>query len=112
MKLGGSDLSVENWIKSFVALIGLATFLFGIVKFVQVQAVEAEKPYLERKLAWCEQAVETTAIISTSIEPAQEDLDRFWQMYWGVMGLIERNRSRLQWLTSEKPELFAISGRL
>lgn len=83
-------MTTENWIKTFLALISLATFLFGIVKFVQVQAVAAEKPYLERKLAWCEEVVETTARISTSLDPAQADLDRFWQMYWGVMGLIEK----------------------
>jgi len=83
-------VSFENSVKGLVALVGLAGFLFGVVKYIQVQAVEAEKPYLERKLAWCEEAVETTSRISTSIQPAQEDIDRFWQMYWGVMGLIEK----------------------
>lgn len=83
-------MPVETWIKGFVAVVGLAGFVFGVVKFVQVQAVEAEKPYLTKKLAWCEEAVETTARIAVSANPAQEDIDRFWQMYWGVMGLIEK----------------------
>jgi hypothetical protein len=73
-----------------VALVGLAGFVFGVVQFVQIQAVEAEKPYLERKLAWCEEAVETTSRLANSVEPVQADIERFWQMYWGVMGLIEK----------------------
>lgn len=83
-------MTIENAIKGFVALVGLAGFVFGVIKFLEVQAVEAERPYLERKLAWCEQAVETTSRIATSAEPSQKDIDRFWQMYWGVMGLIEK----------------------
>lgn len=81
---------IESILKGLVALVGLAGFVFGVVKFLEVQAVEAEKPYLERKLVWCEQAVETASRIATSVEPSQTDIDRFWQMYWGVMGLIEK----------------------
>ncbi|MEM9796820.1 MAG: hypothetical protein AAF919_10035 [Pseudomonadota bacterium] len=83
-------MSVENAIKGLAALVGLAGFVFGVVKFLQVQAVAAETPYLERKLAWCEQAVETASRIAVAEVPAEEDITRFWQMYWGVMGLIER----------------------
>ena len=82
-------MSDENVIKGFAALVGLAGLIIGLVKFLEVQSVEAKRPYLERKLAWCEQAVETTARISTSADPSQKDIYRFWQMYWGVMGLIE-----------------------
>ncbi len=83
-------MTFETKIKSFVAVLGLAGFLFGVFEFLRVQAVEAEKPYLEKKLAWCEEAVETTAKIATSVEPSQVDISRFWEMYWGVMGLIEK----------------------
>lgn len=88
-------MNAETLIKAFVALVGLAGFLFGIVQFVSVRAIEAEKPYLERKLAWCEEAVETTAKIATASyvgnEAATKDVARFWQLYWGVMGLIEKD---------------------
>lgn len=83
-------MSIENSIKIFVAVVGLASFVFGVVKFVQIQSVEAERPYLEKKLAWCIDAVNSTSKIATATEPAQEDIDNFWQMYWGVMGLIEK----------------------
>lgn len=83
-------MSIENSIKILVALVGLAGFVFGVFKFLETQSVEAERPYLERKLAWCEEAVETTSRIVTSVEPSEADVTRFWQMYWGVMGLIEK----------------------
>lgn len=82
-------MTVENTIKSFGALVALAGFIFGVFKFLQVQAIEAEKPYLERKLAWCEEAVETTSRIAISSTPSDVDIVRFWEMYWGVMGMIE-----------------------
>ncbi|WP_143015410.1 hypothetical protein [Alloyangia pacifica] len=87
---GPKAMTIENAIKGFTALVGLAGFVFGVVKFLEVMAVDAERPYLERKLAWCEQVVETTSRIATSAEASQDDIDRFWQMYWGVMGLIEK----------------------
>lgn len=83
-------MTTEEKIKAFIAIVGLAGFLFGVYEFIQVRAIEARKPYLERKLAWCEEAVETTARIANAETPARDDIDRFWQMYWGVMGLIEK----------------------
>jgi hypothetical protein len=54
-----------------------------------VQAINASKPYLEKKLAWCEEAVETTGRIAASDAGDTDSIKRFWVMYWGVMGLIE-----------------------
>ena len=82
-------MNTEVKIKALAALVGLGGLIFGVVQFIQVQAIEAAKPYLTKKLAWCEEAVETTSRIVTS-EPASEvDRQRFEQLYWGVMGLIE-----------------------
>ncbi len=82
-------MNSEVKIKALAALVGLGGLVFGIVQFIQVQAIEAAKPYLTKKLAWCEEAVETTSRIVTSEPPADIDLQRFAQLYWGVMGLIE-----------------------
>ncbi|MDA7427140.1 hypothetical protein PGB28_01620 [Primorskyibacter aestuariivivens] len=82
-------METETKIKLLAGLVGLAGFLFSVVQYVQVQRVNASAPYLERKLAWCEEAIETASAIATR-RPAQvEDLARFEEMYWGVMGLIE-----------------------
>ena len=83
-------MTTDTILKTLAGLVGLAGLVFGVVKYVQVQTVEAEKPYLERKLAWCEEAVETTSRIATAATPSPADIERFRQMYWGVMGLIEK----------------------
>ncbi len=35
------------------------------------------------------EAMETVGKIATSESPAKEDLDRFWQLYWGRLGSVE-----------------------
>lgn len=85
----GQPMTAETKIKAILAVISLAGFFFGVVKFIQVQTIAARTPYLEHKLEWCEAAVRTTAAIATTDTPSEEDLATFWQMSWGVMGLIE-----------------------
>jgi hypothetical protein len=80
----------DERIKALAAVVGLGGLLVGAYQFLQLQAIEAARPYLEKKLHWCEAAVETTAAIATRAVPAEADVQRFWEMYWGVMGLIEK----------------------
>ena len=49
--------------------------------------------YLQAKLKWSEEAVETASLIATSdtVAPAAK-MARFWQLYWGVMGLVENEQ--------------------
>ena len=83
-------MTTDEKIKTVTAVVALAGLLWGVYSFIQVQAIGAAKPYLERKLAWCEAAVETTSRIATADPIVAADVQRFWQMYWGVMGLIEK----------------------
>ena len=83
-------MTAETKIKGLVAIISLAAFFFSIFQFLQAQAISAKTPYLERKLAWCEEAVEISARIATAESLPQEDIARFWELYWGVMNMIER----------------------
>jgi len=82
-------MTTEEKIKAIAAFVGLGGLIFGIVQFFQVQAIEAAQPFLTKKLEWCEEAVEKTSKIATTEPPDPTDLQRFAQMYWGVMGLIE-----------------------
>lgn len=82
-------MTADVAIKALAVAVTLIGLLIGAFQFLQVQAIQAAKPYLEKKLEWCAEAVETTARISSTPEPDQKALLRFWQMYWGVMGLIE-----------------------
>ena len=80
----------EYWLKAIGSAVAVITVLLGAAQFIRSQSVEAAKPYLEKKLKWCEEAVEATSFIATS-EPsaAQTKVPRFWQLYWGVMGMVE-----------------------
>ena len=79
-------------LKSITTAVAVFGLVFTVYKFFKIQEIEAAKPYLERKLAWCEEAVETASKIANSGTDSYEDLEkRFDEMYWGVMGLVERN---------------------
>ncbi|SOE59190.1 hypothetical protein SAMN05414139_01489 [Burkholderia sp. D7] len=59
-------------------------------KLRQTQTVEAARPFLEKKLKWCEEATEmASAIANSPIATRPQSEQRFSQLYWGVMGMIE-----------------------
>lgn len=94
-----SPNTLEHWLKVAGVLLTLAGLLAGGYQFTRNQAVEAARPFLERKLKWCEEAVETAAGIAVhgreSTAPAAAGsqsvrrTERFWAMYWGLMGMVE-----------------------
>ena len=80
----------ESQLKTITALIAILGLVFSIFQFIQVQKIEAAKPYLVKKLAWCEEIVEITSFIATAKTNPKDELLRFKQMYWGVLGLVEK----------------------
>ncbi|MCX4146914.1 MULTISPECIES: hypothetical protein [Paraburkholderia] len=59
-------------------------------KLHETQAIEARRPYLEQKLKWCTEAIEKAAAIAADANQAKpETKTRFWQLYYGVMAMIE-----------------------
>ncbi len=82
--------TLEHALKVVGSVIAVCGLLLGTAQFIRNQTVEAAKPYLQSKLKWCEEAVETASWIATA-EPAAAPAKtaRFWQMYWGVMSLVE-----------------------
>jgi hypothetical protein len=91
--------SLERWLKIAGITLTLAGLLAGTYQFTRNQSVEAARPFLERKLKWCEEAVEVAAGIAAhgrdsalpAVAPAQPMLrvKRFMALYWGVMGMVE-----------------------
>ena len=91
--------TLEHWLKIAGVALTLAGLLAGTYQFTRNQAVEAARPFLERKLRWCEEAVEVAAGIAVygrdstapavSPSPPVRRVDRFWALYWGVMGMVE-----------------------
>ena len=91
--------ALERWLKIIGVALTLVGLLGGAYQFTRNQAVEAARPFLERKLKWCEEAVEVAAGIAIHgrdsmlpvVAPAQSvrRVERFWALYWGVMGMVE-----------------------
>ena len=81
-----TELGLKH-ISTFVAVAGC---VFAIIKFIHVQEIQAATPYLEKKLKWCEEAVVTASTVANSPNKNEEDIQKFWTLYWGVMGMIEK----------------------
>jgi len=77
-------------LKTISILVAVFGLIFSVIKFIQVQEIEAAKPYLMKKLAWCEEAVEIASSIATSKNEDEIKEQRFWELYWGVMGMVEK----------------------
>ena len=94
-----SPNALERWLRIAGVTLTLFGLLAGAYQFTRNQAVEAARPFLERKLKWCEEVVEVASGIAiygrASSLPAVPPLpptprvQRFWSMYWGVMGMVE-----------------------
>lgn len=86
---------LEFGLKVLGSAVALGGLLLGGAQFTRNQSVEAAKPFLEKKLKWCEEVVETTAFIATSEtggKTAAAKTLRFRQLYWGVMGMVENQQ--------------------
>jgi hypothetical protein len=55
---------LEHVLKIVGTIVTVGGLLFALAQFIVSQAIEAQKPYLEKKLAWCEEAANTAAAIS------------------------------------------------
>jgi len=85
-------MSAETALKITTGIVAVGGLVFGIVKFMHIQQIEASKPYLEKKLEWCEEAVEMASSIANAKGGADTEEQRFWGLYWGVMGLVENEQ--------------------
>ncbi len=92
----GAPRSLESVLKTVGAIVTVGSLLLALAQFTISQSIEAQKPYLEKKLAWCEEAANTAAMIN--VRPRgelPEKETRFWELYWGVMGLVENEEVTL-----------------
>ncbi|MGB3556022.1 MAG: hypothetical protein WBA25_15440, partial [Jannaschia sp.] len=86
-------MSLETFAKLAAAGVAALALAWGIAEFLRSQSVAAERPFLERKLAWCEEAVELASALAVG-GVGQEAKTRFRQMFYGVMGLVENAEIR------------------
>jgi hypothetical protein len=83
---------LEFGLKALGTAVALGGLLLTGIQYTRNQAVEAAKPFLEKKLKWCEEAVELSSFIATA-EPGNKVVAakalRFKQLYWGAMSMVE-----------------------
>jgi hypothetical protein len=63
-------------------------------KTTAVQKVAAMQPFLERQLRLFEDTTQTVGFLATSLDSAErgKKLERFWQLYWGELALVEHGK--------------------
>lgn len=79
----------EERTKVGATLLSLVAIVIGGSQFIQNQRILAATPFLQKKLEWCEKAVKTVSALAVNDQPNPEDEQEFWQLYWGLMVLIE-----------------------
>jgi hypothetical protein len=89
---------VESSIKIIGALIALGGFLWGMFTYfdarereAETRRIEATKSFLERQLQLYTEATQIAATLATVTTDSIEDktIQRFWQLYWGELALVE-----------------------
>ncbi|MCL6286010.1 hypothetical protein M3P21_21065 [Ruegeria sp. 2012CJ41-6] len=79
----------ETRVKAVAVFVSVVAILVGGWQYLQTQKINAARPYLEKKLEWCEEAVRITSKLAVMREENFRSEAEFWQLYWGVMGLTE-----------------------
>lgn len=91
-------MTVETGIKLLSMLGALATFVWGVLQYIEnnkkqteSRRIEATKPFLERQLKLYTEATQSAATFATSEGSAEKAaaIKRFWSLYWGELALVE-----------------------
>jgi hypothetical protein len=105
-----TGLTFDHWLK-FLSIIGaIGSFVWGVwvwqdkaekeraqarfdaARYAETRRVEAMKPFLDKQLALFTEATQVASYIANapSREGAAKQIERFWQLYWGELALVER----------------------
>lgn len=88
----------DFWLKVLPLAGAAVAFIWGTFQYFANESrqaasrrIEAAKPYLERQLKVCTEALQATATIATGSDEAELAAAKkaFWKMYWGEMALVE-----------------------
>ncbi|HWC03618.1 MAG TPA: hypothetical protein VHF87_12740 [Methylomirabilota bacterium] len=102
----------DQWLK-LVSIIGaIGSFVWGVwvwqdkadkernqirleaAKYAETRRVEAAKPFLDKQLLLFTEATQVASHIANAPnrQSAAKQMERFWQLYWGELALVERGR--------------------
>ena len=92
------DEKLESSIKIIGAFIALGGFIWGMFTYFdareresETRRIEATKPFLERQLQLYTEATQIAATLATVTTDSIEakTMQRFWELYWGELALVE-----------------------
>jgi len=92
---------MDKLIKLITPLLAMASFVWAIYTYSETSRINAEtrkvesaKPYLEKQLKLYTEATKVVAAISTSnnTEFVNQSKQRFLELYWGELGMVERSK--------------------
>jgi len=101
----------ETMLKLFGPLLAVAAFFWGIYTYrenarqqlakedaearrtADTRRIEATRPYLDKQLTLYTEATKVTVTIATSSDSKEIEkaTRRFWELYWGELGLVEHD---------------------
>src|SRR5262245_34000454 len=58
-------------------------------KDLQSRTLEAKKPFYEKQIAFYVDAMNVASKLATSPAPNNDDIELFWQLYWGRLAAVE-----------------------
>lgn len=95
---GDPNAQRDFWLKVLPLVGAVVAFAWGAYQYFQNESrqsayrrIEAAKPYLERQLKLCTEALQLTSTIATTSDDAERELAKkgFWKLYWEEMALVE-----------------------
>ena len=104
-----TTMDFDQWLKLVTVLGAIASFFWGVYQWrekasqefsarteesaraVETRRIEATKPFLERQLTLYTEATRIVAQVANQgqSETGRKALDRFWELYWGELALVE-----------------------
>lgn len=88
-------MASENWLSNLASIAAVvttaATLVLGFVQWRETRRIEAAAPFLAQRLKLYSEATSVAASLATADSPTEREAKtlRFWELYWGEMGLVE-----------------------
>src|SRR5438270_10375661 len=79
---------VAKWVTILATAGGLC---WSVASALQSHAIDARRPFLDLQIKLYQEATKIASVLATSndTKELQAAEERFWQLYWGELGLVE-----------------------
>jgi hypothetical protein len=88
--------SIPSYVAVLTAVVALITAIVAVANYRQQSAkdisareFDAQKPFFEKQTEFYVDAMQTVSKIATKDSPAKDDVDHFWELYYGRLAAVE-----------------------